>query len=270
MIDGSWFEGGMDAVLRILLLSIRITALLLVTPIFRAAPIPGSAKSVLVVGLSAAISMNLGTGLIKVSPAIGDLVQAASVELVLGATLGLGVSLAFAAFSIAGRILDVQIGFGLAQVFDPATNRQISVLESAFSQAGVLVFLVLNGHHALLRAVAYSVERFPVGSSWSIQDSADAVFAQAAGLFSLGFALIAPVVFCVLLVELALGVVARNLPQMNMFIVALPVKIMVGLVALTLWFSGIGVVMTRVYASIETFWGQMLPPAGSIATQGNR
>jgi flagellar biosynthesis protein FliR len=270
MVDGSWFEGMERAVLQILLLSIRIAALLFVTPVFRAAPMPGTAKAALVIGLAAMASMNLDHRAINISSEIVDMVQAASVELVLGATLGLGVSLAFAAFSMAGRILDVQVGFGLAQVFDPTTNRQVSVLDSAFSQAGVLVFLVLNGHHALLRAVAFSVERFPVGSQWHIKDSADAVFAQAGGLFALGFALAAPVVFCVLLVELALGVVARNLPQMNMFVVALPVKIIVGLTALTLWFSGIGGVMTRVYASIETSWGQVLAPTGSVSSQGGR
>ncbi|MNV74630.1 flagellar biosynthesis protein FliR [compost metagenome] len=70
----------------------------------------------------------------------------------------------------------------------------------------------------------------------------------------MGFALAAPVVFCILLVEFALGVVGRNLPQMNMFTMGIPVKILIGLIALSLWFAGIGGVMTRVYASITDTW----------------
>lgn len=264
------WDGIMDAALQALLLSLRITAMLIVTPVFQAARIPASAKVVLVAGLSIAISQNLGPANVEGLSTLGDWVQAASVELMLGATLGLGVGLAIAAFSIAGRILDVQIGFALAQVFDPGTNRQVSVLDSAFTQIGVLLFLVLNGHHALLRAVAFSAERFPVGSTWHVAQAADAVFLQAAGLFSLGFALASPVIFCVLLVELALGVLARNLPQMNMFVVALPLKIAVGLVALALWFTAIGGVMTRVYASIETSWAQMLRPLNPALPGGTR
>jgi flagellar biosynthesis protein FliR len=72
------------------------------------------------------------------------------------------------------------------------------------------------------------------------------------------------VVVCMLLVDLALGVVARNLPQMNLFVVGLPVKIVVGLAALSLWFGGMGDAMNRIYASIYNTWDAVLaavPPA---------
>lgn len=74
------------------------------------------------------------------------------------------------------------------------------------------------------------------------------------GLFSLGFALAAPVVVCLLLVELALGVVARNLPQMNMFVIGIPLKIVVGLVLLSVWFSGMGDAMSRAYSFVFRSW----------------
>ena len=75
-------------------------------------------------------------------------------------------------------------------------------------------------------------------------------------------------VFCILLVEFVLGVVGRNLPQMNMFTMGIPIKIVVGLIALSLWFAGIGGVMSRVYASIATTWDAIFaaanaPPASS-------
>jgi flagellar biosynthetic protein FliR len=75
-----------------------------------------------------------------------------------------------------------------------------------------------------------------------------------AGLFSLGFSLAAPVAFCLLLVDLALGIVARNLPQMNMIAMGIPVKIVVALIALTLWAGGLASVMQRVYGSIFRTW----------------
>jgi flagellar biosynthetic protein FliR len=73
-------------------------------------------------------------------------------------------------------------------------------------------------------------------------------------LFALSFSLAAPVVFCILLVEMSLGVLARNLPQMNMLAMGIPVKIIIGMVALSLWFTGIGNVMLRAYAGIYQAW----------------
>ncbi|MNL31887.1 flagellar biosynthesis protein FliR [compost metagenome] len=131
------------------------------------------------------------------------------------------------------------------------------------------MFLLLDGHHALLRGIGLSLERFPVGSPWPLTHAALPIIKQAASLFALGFALVAPVVFCILLIEFVLGVVGRNLPQMNMFAVGIPVKIIAGLIALSLWFTGIGGVMTRVYAGIATTWDQLLSaPAQPIPGRG--
>jgi flagellar biosynthesis protein FliR len=96
------------------------------------------------------------------------------------------------------------------------------------------------------------------------------VLRQVGGLFSLGFALAAPVAFCILLLELALGVVSRNLPQMNMFAIGIPIKIVVGLAALSLWFAGMGAVMNRIYATIYQTWDQVFLAPGPAAQAGGR
>ncbi|MFV0673454.1 flagellar biosynthetic protein FliR [Variovorax sp. tm] len=235
------------------LLALRVAATLLMTPVLYAIPMPASVRMLLIFCVSIALAAGLPASESEFDGWSG-LMAAAMSELALGAVLGLGVLLAFAAFAIAGQLLDVQLGFGMAQIVDPVTKRPVPILTSAFGYLGVLVFFLVNGHHALLRGIAYSLERFPVGAAWSVAGAAAPVLKQAAGLFSLGFALAAPVVFCILLVEFALGVVSRNLPQMNMFTMGIPVKIIVGLVALSLWFMGIGGVMTRTYASITTAW----------------
>lgn len=233
----------------------------MMTPVLYAVPLPASVRMLLLLGLSIALASGLS---VPAGTWTGwnAFVSAAIAELALGATLGLGILLAFGAFAVAGQLLDVQLGFGIAQVIDPVTKRPVPILTSAFEYLAVLVFFLVNGHHALLRGISYSVERFPVGAPWSLTQAAAPLFKQAAGLFSLGFALAAPVVFCILLVEFVLGVIGRNLPQMNMFTMGIPVKILVGLVALALWFAGIGGVMTRVYASIATTWDAIFVAAG--------
>ncbi|ODU12664.1 MULTISPECIES: flagellar biosynthetic protein FliR [Variovorax] len=253
---------GMDTSWAVLvgLLALRVAATFMMTPVLYAVPLPATVRVLLVLSLSVALASAL-TSAAGAPVEWRVLLPAALSELVLGAVLGLGILLAFGAFTVAGQMLDVQLGFGIAQIMDPVTRRPVPILTTAFAYVAVLVFFLVNGHHALLRGIAYSVERFPVGAPWSLAQAVEPVLKQAAGLFSLGFALAAPVVFCILLAEFALGVVGRNLPQMNMFTMGIPVKIIVGLVALSLWFTGIGGVMTRVYAGIATTWDEIFVSA---------
>jgi len=230
------------------------------TPIFSAADLPLRVRVFVIVGLSAALCASLG---LVIDPQDSQrqaleslvdhplqLVRCACTEVALGMVMSLAIHAAFAAFAIAGQLLDVQLGFGLSQVFNPASNSASPVLSVAFSRIGVIVFFLLNGHHALMRALAFSLQRIPLGQSWSIAQIMPPLLASALSLFGLCIALAAPVIFCVLLTDMALGVLARNLPQVNMLALGIPVKIVVGLVALGFWFSGIGGAMDRVYRGL--------------------
>lgn len=249
--------GGCGGLIGVGLLSLRITATLAMTPIFQVLPQPRIIRIVLLFFM--AICMAGGFGISKTFEVISSdrIFLSAIYEVALGMMLGLGVSIAFAAFGAAGQILDAQMGFGMAQIVDPATMRPITVMTSMLNYMALLVFFALNGHHALLRGVSYSLERFPLGAPWSVAHALAPLLKQAAGLLSLGFALVAPVVFCILLVEFALGVVSRNLPQMNMFVMGGPVKIIVGLATLSIWLDGAATTMTRIYASIVVTWTQI-------------
>jgi len=256
-------------VLAVFLLSLRLSAIFLLTPVLYAFEVPPTIRLLLVIGLAVALALGMPGASTREATSLtnGEFIAACATELALGATLALGILMAFAAISFAGRLMDVQIGFGIAQVFDPVTQREIPILSAAFDKLGVIVFFLVNGHHALLRGVAYSLERFPLGRAWSVEAAAPWVIKQAGGLFSLGFALAAPVVVCLLMTELALGVVARNLPQMNMFVIGIPIKIVVGLAALSFWLGGIGDAMNRVYGSIYRTWDSVFAAAPA---PGNR
>ena len=247
-------------VVAVFLLAIRLAMVFVLTPVLQAFDVPLAARALFVVGLAFALALGLDPALLPApsSMTAGRLVVAMATEAALGATLAVGVLAAFAAISMAGRLIDVQVGFGIAQVFDPVTRRQVPVVQGAFDKLGVIVFFLVNGHHALMRGVAYSLERFPVGRSWPIEAAAPIVVKQVASLFGLGLALAAPVVVCEFMAELALGVVARNLPQLNMLSFGVPVKVVVGMAALGIWLGGAGDAMDREYASIYRGWDQFL------------
>jgi flagellar biosynthetic protein FliR len=182
---------------------------------------------------------------------------AALAELVTGLTLAFGVFAAFGAFSVAGKILDVQSGFGLGNVYDPVTRAGAPLFATLLNLAAVAVFFGMDAHHALLRGMAFSLREVAPGSGFHELD-AEAVIRQFGLMFSLGVALIIPVMLCLLLAETGLAVVSRVLPQMNVFVVGVPVKIVVGLAVFALTMGTLQPVMARVYASIFIYWEQVL------------
>jgi flagellar biosynthesis protein FliR len=251
-----------DWLVTVTLLSIRIGAAFLFTPLLTVVNVPGPVRLLIVIGLAVGLtSATPGAGAFAsngFSTADGlrsDVVFGWILsEMAFGATLAVAVHLAFAVFSLAGRILDIQIGFGLAQVFDPSTNAVVPVLTTIFNQAAVIVFFLVDGHHMLLRGIAYSLRRFPLGAPWSVDTAAAPILSQAAEMLGLAFSLVSPVVFCILIIEFALALLSRSVPQMHMLSMGLPVKILIGLAVLSFWIVGNGAAMLRIYGTLYHAW----------------
>ncbi|HEY4082264.1 MAG TPA: flagellar biosynthetic protein FliR [Burkholderiaceae bacterium] len=240
-----------------LLISTRLSGVLLMSaPLGSSLPL--FIRLVLCLALSACIGLSLQQDTLLAANDMGALAAAAISEFCLGALLALGVNTAFAAFAVGGRLLDVQIGYGIGQVLDPITQQQVPVLTGAMNQLAMVCFFSSGVFASFLRGLQLSFERIPPGSLALHGEVLGVAMKQGAGMFSLGFALVAPVVFCLMLIEFALGVVARNVPQMNMFALGLPLKILVGLAALALWLGGAGHMVTRTYESIFLAWSGIL------------
>jgi flagellar biosynthetic protein FliR len=247
----------------VMLLSIRISCIVVLAPPFGSSAIPVSFRILLSFFCAAfmAPAPDAVSGFDAVSEPVQAawLVKSAVIELGLGMAMSLGLHLAFAMFSLGARLLDVQIGFGMGQVMDPLTRQQLPVLTGAFTQMALVLFFSADGHHALMRGLALSVDRFPPGSAWWNHDSALVILQQAGGLFSLGFAMVAPVVACLMLVDLTLGLLARNLPQMNVFALGVPLKVGVGLATLSVWVAVSGPVVARIESAVFSGWEVLLP-----------
>ena len=175
-------------------------------------------------------------------------------EVANGAFMALGVNIGFATAGFGARMLDVQIGFGIGQVLDPETRRLMPVLSAAFAVLAPVILLLVDGHHLILRAAARGFEHFPVGQLWAAEVGIPALVHQVKGMFTLGLALVAPVVFCLVLIELTLGVVARSLPQMNVFVLGIPIKLLTGLAALASWMAAATAPMAKIFDAILRSW----------------
>ncbi|PHV05333.1 type III secretion protein [Janthinobacterium sp. BJB412] len=237
--------------------AIRLGVVLVMTPILSSLSGMVTLRVLLTLSLSALLVSGLGARLPTVPLELGPVVLTALAELVVGLTLAFGVFAAFGAFSVAGKLLDIQSGFGIGNVYDPVTRAGAPLFATMLNLAGVVVFFGMDGHHALLRGIAFSLQQVPPGSGFRPLD-VEAVIRQFGLMFSLGVALVIPVMLCLLLTETGLAVVSRVLPQMNVFVVGVPVKIVAGLGLFAMTVGTMQPVMARVYAAIFLYWEQVL------------
>lgn len=150
-------------------------------------------------------------------------------EVAIGLALGVIVNLVFNAIYVAGQLIDVPMGFGMMNVLDPYTGAQIPMFAQFQFVIATLVFLVVDGHRIVLRALAKSFEVVPMALARPGIGVAEVGLSAFTQMFFIGVNLSLPVVGALLLTDVALGIVSRAVPQINVFIVGFPLKIVIGL-----------------------------------------
>lgn len=215
---------------RYLLVLVRVTGFLGATPFFGSRAIPNQVK----IALGLAIAFFL-TPAARVSAAgmsfdqWGAYVAAIASELLVGFSLGYAVTLTFSALQAAGQLIDIPIGFSMVNVLDPVGGFQAPVIGQFQYTLFTVLFLAIDGHHQLLQALVKTFELVPLGGFRYFPGLAEILVKGFGGAFALGFKISLPVVSALFLTDVALGLVARAVPQMNVFVVGFPAKIVVGL-----------------------------------------
>jgi flagellar biosynthetic protein FliR len=213
--------------------AIRILALFATAPIFSERSIPRPAK----VGLAFAIAFVLAP-VLPAPPAVslgsGAAFSILIQQVAIGATLGFAVRLALAAIEMAGEVIGLQMGLSFAGFFDLSNPQGANAAGSLLGLAATLLFLAIDGHLLVIGALAESFNAFPVGE-FPKQLFATNEFARMGGqVFSTALSLALPMITVMLFTNLALGVVARAAPQLNIFSFGFPVSLIFGLCALYL------------------------------------
>lgn len=244
-------------ILAVSLVALRSGAALAFTPLFGAGHVPTHFRVLLAIALSALIVSGLGIVPAMLPLSVSAFAAAALAELVLGAVLAFGVFTAFAAFLLAGRVMDVQLGFGVATLIDPVNRSPSPLLGTVLNLTAVAMFFAIDGHHMLLRGLVFSLEQAPPGTFISEVDPGILV-AQFGAMFVSAAAIAAPVLFTILLIDVVLAVIARTMPQVNVFIVSLPLKIFVGLLMLAISLRYMGSLVARIFEDLFDYWHRLL------------
>lgn len=209
--------------------------------IFIIAPFFGSLNIPMMLRVAAAVTFAVvlfpvvdGLGAVAAPPSVLAFAASVLAELFIGWLIGFVAYVCFSAIQMAGKVMDMQVGFAVVNVLDPTSGQQIPLIGSFLYNLGIIVFLVTNGHHAIIAALVESFRAVPLLGMQPSLSLPMILVDFTNGIFVTGMKIAMPVTFAILLVNVALGILARTMPQMNIFVVGIPLQLMVGVGVLSM------------------------------------
>lgn len=236
----------------------RISIIIFLMPFFGGQTLPNTVK--------AAICLTLTLALWPRLPLVGDqlprhpfaLAVMFGNEVLLGLILGMVIRFIFAAIQTGGQLIGFQMGFAMVNVVDPDSGVSEAVTAHFLYMVSLLTFLSFNGHLYLLSGLMKSFDALPPGSMVVTSRLVSQIFALSGQIFVLAIQIGAPVIAAILLVDLALALVSRASPQMNVLIIGFPLKIGVGFLFLGIIFEIISLHMEGFVSRIPLLFSQLI------------
>jgi flagellar biosynthesis protein FliR len=218
--------------------TLRVGGFVLTAPIASETAIPGRVKIILSVALAFLMSplVQIPASL-SIFSAAGLL--AAVQELLIGVAIGMVVQLTFEALIFAGQSISMTMGLGFATLVDPQRGANTTVLGQMFMILGLLTYLAINGHLMLLGTLAGSFQTLPIGAAHVDKSFLLSVVLWGARVFESGLLIALPAVIALVIVNLALGVVTRAAPQLNLFGIGFTITLLCGFFVLMVGLDGI-------------------------------
>jgi len=217
-----------------LLLTIRIGAIVLSLPLLNSRNIPAQLKVMLILMLSVALYPLVQTQQVVIPQRLGHLGLVVVSEMLIGLTIGFVAQILFAGIQLGGEIISQQMGLNFATIFDPQNAHQVSLIAHFQDVLAMLLFLSGSAHHWFIIAMAESLQSIPLGALSASGAVLPVILTLLGKACVIAIQLAAPVSIALLLATLALGVIARLVPQLNVFMLSFPATLGLGMVMLAL------------------------------------
>lgn len=240
-----------------ILIFTRVTAMFVSAPVYGHHSVPRNLK-IGFGGLIALILVPIISPLVGPAPAdLITLVGRVVSELAIGVTIGYLASFIMMAFQIAGQFVDTQMGFGIINTLNPLSEQHTSAMGTLISQLAMTLFLIMGGHLVLISAIASSYATVGPGAAHFSGDFTGTVSQVATDMFGVAFKVAAPAAAVLLIVDVAFAIIARTVPQMNVFLVGIPAKIIIGLMTLAMVLPALAMMVSQmtplIGASTDSF-----------------
>lgn len=250
-----------------LLILCRITAFFVTVPVFSSRGVPNMFK----VGIAFFISIIvfLLFGFDKSVASDGTYILLILREVLIGLLIGFIAQLFFTVTQIAGSFIDMQIGFGIANVIDPLTGMTSPVTGNFKYVFVILLFLGMNGHHFFIDGIMQSFEWMPIDQNHFFERIADGtiheiVLSSFIQAFMIAFQIAAPLIATLFLSDVALGFLARTAPQFNVFVVGIPFKLLIGLATLLLVVPSFAYVLQQMFETMFVAMDHLLKAVNGL------
>ena len=239
-----------------LILFARIGAVLMLLPVFSEDAVPGQIRLLIALGTTAGLWGLVGSQAMPAAAHGGALPGILVTELLIGLGLGMLVKIMFQAIAMAGSIVSLQIGLSSAVIFDPSQGGQAPLLSKLVSVAAAVVCMSLAVHHLWIASIVRSYVIFPVGAPPPVGDFATLALHTTTRAMGLGISLAAPLLVYGIVFNTALGLAARLAPAIQVFFVAQPLNLILGIAlfatVLGTMLSGFATAMAQ---WMQTGWG---------------
>lgn len=236
---------------RFLLCFFRIASILWLLPLFSLRTISIPFKAALSITIAYLLYENLDINIVLTN-STHDLLFLIFKEVAVGLTISLFVRVLFATVYVSAEIIALQTGFAFARFMDPSTMAYASVLEEFKNLLAIMIFFAIDAHHILIRGIYVSFKELPIGGLIFKPPLLEHIVAITARLFSVGLKLGAPVIITLFFVEIALGMLSRMIPQINIFIEGMPTKILIAFTILSLSLGIISTGIAGLFKDMET------------------
>ena len=214
-----------------LMIASRLSGIVLFTPFLGDSVVPAGIKAALVVTLTALLYPVLSPHVVAETPDKWPFILGC--ELIVGIALGIAANLVFEAVQMAGQVLSVQMGYSLVNILDPQTQVETNVLSVFHQNFLLLVFLALNAHHWILRAVARSFDYLPPGSAHLDGAFVTGLLAAAGLVLRIGIQIAAPILGATMAADLFLGLLSKASPQLPLLMLGPAIKGLFGVMLLS-------------------------------------
>ncbi len=206
----------------------RVSPLFLLAPLFSSQLIPFRVRGIVAVALAIGLSPIVARSA-RIDLDVMGFAELVAKELLVGLAFAFALGALFAAISVAGTFLDTLIGFSYGAIIDPITGSQSAVISQLYGLLGVLIFIAIGGDGWVIQGLAQTYELVPMDQFPSLGAMLTGVESAFAGIFGAAIQVAGPIVLALILTDAAFGVVSRVVPQLNVFAVGFPAKVVVGL-----------------------------------------
>lgn len=245
-----------------LLVSLRVLAFVAASPLTSMSVWPSWAKIALAFGVSYVVVPMVSVSVPNIFRSPGAFVVDGTIEVIIGLLLGFIATLIFSAIAIAGQIADIQIGFGLSQVLSPGQTAPMGIFANFYNLLFTLYFIGMGGLDGLMLSVLHSFQVIPVSSLHLPSQWPGMLLQLMAMVMALGVELSAPLLAALFLSDITFAFLSRAVPQMNVFVVGLPVKVFAGLTIFALMMPGVIYVFHRLFMFLFQQMQSMLQAIG--------